>query len=164
MRGVPGIVEGIKSTTIAKVDRPGIAERYQPFGWHGAKVPEEPIHVDTEDPMGAGEESARIGKVARTSLMDDDLRLREGCGDITDAAGMVQVDVRDDDCRQVIGADAELVEPSDDHAGRTGCARLNQTRTTAADDVARGDALVSPHPRIEMEDLVPQCLNWACCV
>jgi hypothetical protein len=71
--------------------------------------------------------------VPRAELVHDDLGGRVGAGDVAHAARVVEVDVRHDDGREVVGADAVLRKRLADDWRRTRGPRLDERRGVAED-------------------------------
>lgn len=135
------------------------ADGADPLGSDRSQIAEESIHVVSEDPMGTREQLGRIDEVAGALLLNDDLGMREGRGDVAHAAGVIEMDVSDHDRGEILRADAEGGE-GPDHLGRAARgSRLHQAWSAAADEVARGDALVSAHAGIDVEHVVPEILD-----
>ena len=63
---------------------------------------------------GARDQARRIDQVARADLVHPDLRARIRLEERPDAAGVIHVDVGDDDVGEVVGADAKGLEPRQD--------------------------------------------------
>jgi hypothetical protein len=94
--------------------------------------------------------------VPRAALVHDDPGRREHGGDVSGAARMVEMDVRDHDRRQVVGPHPEPGQGVADHRGRRRGSRLHQARPVPPDQVAGGDPFVPGHPGVDLEDLVSQ--------
>ncbi len=62
-------------------------------------------------------------------LVHDDGGLRERVSEVAHAAGVIEVDVRDDDRREVVAADPQLRQRRDHGAGRPGGAGLDEARS-----------------------------------
>ena len=135
---------------------PDVAEGADPGGVGRGEQPEDVVEDAPEDAAGAGHQPLGVDEVPGAALVDDDLGAGEHRGQRAHAAGVVEVDVRDDDRREVAGADAQRGERGlHDRRGRRG-ARLDQAGPVAADEVGRGDAGVAGHLRVEREDLVAE--------
>ncbi len=159
VRRVAGVVEGVEAPAVPEVDRADVAEHHQALLWNREEVAEQSVHVVAEDPVRAGHELAGIGEVTSASLVHDDLRVREGCGDVADSAGVVEVDVRDDDGGEVGRVDAELGEGADDEIRGARRAGLDEAGPAAPDQVAGRDALVAAHAGVDVEDVAAQVLD-----
>ena len=103
MRRVSRVVKGLQATTVTEVDLSGVTQCGQTFRGCGDQRTEEPVHVGAEDPHGACHEFGGVRQMARTTLVHNDLGLGEGGGDVTHSTGMVQMDMRHHDRREIVG-------------------------------------------------------------
>jgi hypothetical protein len=94
--------------------------------------------------------------VTRAQFVDHDLRPREHAGDVTHAARMVQVDVRDHHRGQVAGPHAQRGERVPHHRCRWSRPGLHEARTVGADQITGGNLAVSRHPGVDLEHVVPE--------
>src|SRR5438132_12134111 len=104
--GVPMGVEEAEPVASAQVQLvPGAGDQ-QPAGGHRLGHAIVGLQVLAEDHSRAGDQPARIDQVARPALMHHDLRVLQMPQEDPRAAGVVQVDVRDDDVGDVGRRDA----------------------------------------------------------
>ena len=99
-------------------------------------------------------ELGRIGEVTRALLVHVDRRVRKGAGHVAHAAGVIEVDVGDGDARQVVGADAERVERSQQLRHRRLAAGLHQHGLGTLDEVAGGDRRPPAEQRVDLQHAV----------
>src|SRR5690606_32802576 len=155
--GVAGRVVRGEAAAGAQVDLAGLAHRADPAGVGGAHLAEEHVQLVAPDHPGRAHQPGGVGEVPGAALVHHDLGPGEHPGDVADAAGVVEVDVGDDDGGQVGGADAEGGQAVPEHLGRAGGADLHHAGPLGADQVAGGDARVAGHPGVDGEHLVAQC-------
>jgi fructose-1,6-bisphosphatase/sedoheptulose 1,7-bisphosphatase-like protein len=86
----------------------------------------------------------------------DDLGPWKRGGEIAHSSGVVEMDMGDDDGREVIGADAERVEGVHNLPRGSRGTGLDEARTLAADEIARGDAVIAAHLGVDEPDLVAE--------
>ena len=87
-----------------------VVEDVDPLGSGGVEPAVERVEQVAVDHGRRAHEPGGIGEVAGAALVHVDGGVRERPGHVADAAGVVEVDVGDDDAGQVVGADPEGVE------------------------------------------------------
>ena len=112
--------------------------------------------------MGARDEFCGVGEVPSTSFVDNDLCSWEQLGKIPDASSMIEVDVGDDDCCQIVWIDPERGELGQDDGRRTRGTGLDEARFAALDEVAGSNAFVAPHARVDHEHVVAEIDDIGC--
>ena len=154
--GVAGGVERLEPPTAAEVDGVAVGEGAHARRVGGEQAPEQLVEHRSEHPGSACQQAARVDEVAGAGRVHDHLRPGECRGQVADAAGVVEVDVRDHDRGEVVRPDAQGLERADHLVGRRGRARLDERRTLASDQVAGGDPVVPAHPGVDEPDVVPE--------
>ena len=79
--------------------------------------------------------------MARPFLVHVDRRVRKGPGDVSDAAGMIEMDVGHRHPAQVSGRHPELGERLQEHRDRALASRLDQQRRVPVHEVSGGHPL-----------------------
>ncbi len=128
MLGVPGRVVALQLSPASQVDHARALDRANPVGRGRRERAEEGIEFVAVHHSRAGHEPGRIGQMPGAQFVHDDLSAGEHPGDIADAAGVVQVDVRDHDRGEVVRADAERGQGIPDHRSRGRGAGLDEAR------------------------------------
>ena len=127
---VPGGVVALQSPPVPEVDHAHVGQRAQPVGVHRDHGAEEHVERVPVHHSRARHQPRRVGQVPRSLLMHHDLRAAEHLRDVPDAAGVVEVDVRDHDRGQVVRPDPERGERRLHHRSGGGRPRLHQARPT----------------------------------
>ena len=96
---VPGAWNASSRRPSPEVDESRRAQGADPGRVGRPQVAEEVDRARAEHAARAGEQALRVDEVTGAGLVHDDLRAREGLGEVTDAARVVEVDVRDHDRR-----------------------------------------------------------------
>src|SRR5581483_2833992 len=81
--------------------------------------------------------------------------VREGAGDVADAAGVVEVDVGDSDASEIRGCHVQLAERSQQRVDRRLASRLDQDGLGPFDQVAGGDVVPAAEQRVDLDDARP---------
>ena len=156
MLGVTGGVVAVQAPAAAEVDGPDIVERDDAVGGNGNEHAEKPVKRGAIDHPGTGHQPARVGEVPRAPLVRDDLGRREHRGDVAGPARVIQVNMSDHDGGQVVGADPEPGQCVTDHRRGRRRPGFHQARPVGPDQVAGRDPVVSGHPGVDLEYLVPE--------
>ena len=114
MLGVARGVDHGQEVAVAELDAVAVGCRHHAVRGHGQHpavqaVQERPVH-----PRGAVDEARRIDQVPSSALVDHHGGPGEGGGHVTDAPGVVEMDVRDDDPAQVQRAESRVSERGTD--------------------------------------------------
>lgn len=80
------------------------------------------------------------------------LGLGKGAGYVSDATGVVEVDVSDHDAGKFTGNDAELTETGEEDLDRALAARLDEDGARALDKVTGAHLLPAPEQSVDLDD------------
>ncbi len=152
MRRVPRRVQDLEGP-VTKGDRVPVRDGPQPVGRyrvHRTEQPPEPLLP--VDPPRARQQLAGVLEVWRAPFVDPHRGLREAGGKRPDASGVVQVDVRDHDVRQVPFPDPQRAEPQRDGVDGGGGTGLDQDGLAGSDQVGGGDHGPPRHPCVDAQD------------
>ena len=100
--GVPGRVVTRQRPPAAQIDRPRLVDRTDPLGWRRQQLAEQLVQLVAVDHPRAGHQPGRVGEVPGAAFMHDDLRARVRLRQVADSAGVIEMDVRDHDRRQIL--------------------------------------------------------------
>src|SRR4051812_33593586 len=92
---------------ITEVDAVDVVESANARRRCGQQVAENPVHHLAVHAPGRRDEAFGRHEMTGTALVYDDFRVGEGGREVTDAAGVIEVDVRHHDRREISGTDAE---------------------------------------------------------
>ena len=138
---MPGVTMGVEEAepvASAQVQLVPGARDHQPSGGHRLGNAIVGLQVLAEDHSGAGDQPARIDQVARPALMHHDLRVRQMPQEGPGAAGVVQVDVRDDDVGDVARRDAQVGQRLQPDGDAPAGARFHDRGPGRRDQISRG--------------------------
>jgi hypothetical protein len=136
-----------------EIDPVAVGERAQPVARHRIDGAEEGSHLRLAVQAGrARDELRRLGEVRRAALVHVHVREGEAFAQAADPAGMVEVDVRDDDVGQIVRPDAESFEPGDDRFDRRSWSGLDERRSGRVEQVRGRVPLASPVERVDGGD------------
>ena len=127
-----------------------VAEHLDPRGVGRRQPPVERVEQVAVDHRRARHEPRGIDEVAGALLVHVHGGVRERRRHVADAAGVVEVDVRDDDGAEVVGADAHRVERRQQRGHRRLAAGLDQHRGRPVDQVTGGHPLPAAEERVEL--------------
>ena len=154
MRCVTWRVEDLE-LAVTHPDQVAVAERSHASVVHGLGWSEELPHLPfTPDASGARDESGWVDQVGRASLVDPHGCAREALGELTDSAGMVQVDVGEDDVGERARFDPQVIEGRGDRLDRCSGAGLDEGRFGGVEEVGGGVARPAPHEGVDRPDAV----------
>jgi hypothetical protein len=105
---------------------------------------------------GARHQPVRIDEMPCTDLVHPDRRAGVPLEERTDAAGVIHVDVGDDDVRQLVRLDAEPIQRNDDAVVVGARSRLDQRRLGRLDEIDRVQLALARHHRVDRSDAVTQ--------
>jgi len=154
MRRVPRRVEDIE-LAVAHADHVAVMERSHSFLIHGLRGSEELPHLSFTPHAGrARDESRGVHEMRRPALVHPHRGRREARRELTDAAGMVEMDVGEDDVRECVRLDPQAIEGGGD--GLDGCPRagFHQRRFGGIQEVRGGVARLATHERVDRGDAV----------
>ncbi len=153
--GVPWGIDEHEFAAVAHVDPVPVTRGDKAVLRDRGHAPVEAIEQRAVDARGAVDEPARVDEVARAALVHDHGGVGEVGGEVPDGAGVIEVDVGDDDPAQVGRAESEGVERRV-HGGdarlRSG---LDQCGHRPVDQEPRGELIHAAQQRVELMD--PGC-------
>ena len=141
--GVAGRVRDVPGPFPPARERLAAAQHEQSVLGHGDDLPPQALHVVAVEACRAGDEPGRVGEVARAALVDGDDQVRPAPHERPGRAGVVEVDVGEQD------------RPRDAAAERRDERRLARLRAGIDEDVA--DAVAAddvPAPQVQDVDLL----------
>ena len=143
----------VVSVRLASIgDRLAVLEHVDALGRRRVEPAVERVEQVAVDHRRAVDEPRRIDEVAGALLVHVHGRVRERPRHVADAAGVVEVDVRDRDAGEVVGRDVELGQRGEQRGDRRLAAGLDQHRLAALDQVAGRDVLPAAEQRVDLDD------------
>ncbi len=150
--GVARRVDGGQGAARADLYLLAVVEHVQPLGRGGVEPPVERVEQRAVDEGGGVDEAGGVGQVPGPLLVHVDAGRREGAGHVTDAAGVVEVDVGDGHPGQLGWPHPDLGQRRQQHGHRGLASRLDQHRRRALNEVAGGDVLPAAQQGVDLED------------
>ena len=136
----------------AEVDGVAVVKDMHPVRGGRLQASVEAVEQAAVNLTGRRDQPLRVDEVPRTALVDVDHRRAKRGRDVSDAAGVVKVDVRDQDGGEVVRAETELGESFEDDRDGALAAGLDEDRVGPGKEVAGGRLLPTAKQRVDFED------------
>ena len=157
VRGVAGRVHG-GQRAVTQIDPRRRRRRTQALGRHRDHRAVERAHpVLAIGARGARHQPVRIDEVPGADLVHPHGRARVPFEERADAPGMIHVDVRDHDVREVVRSHAEAIERRDDAVVSAPGPGLDQRGLRRLDEIHRVELAFPGHHRVDRGDLADRC-------
>ena len=150
--GVSRRIDQTEMASPAEVDAVAVGGGHQPVLGHREHATVESVEKRPVDQRGAVDQPGRVGEMAGAALVHHHGGLGEGTGEVTDRAGVIEVDVGEHQPAQVGAADAGGFESGDNRVGAAPRAGLDQRGLRSVDQESRGDTAPSPDQGVELPD------------
>ena len=137
----------------AKRDPIALCDRSDPLGRNGFDGPEQRRHrLRPVDGGHAREQAGGVGEVPCAAFVHPDRRVREAFGDAPHTSGVVEMDVRHHDVREVGAPDSETFETCHDGFERRRRSGLDDRRLVRVEQVRGGGASAAAEERVDRGD------------
>src|SRR5579875_1854928 len=161
--GMSRRVVALEAAPAAEVDAAVLGDGPDAPGRRRRERAEQLVERVAVDHPRTGHQPGRVGQVPRAALVHDDLRRREHLRDVARPAGVIEMDMGDDDSGEIAGPDAEAGEGIPDHRRGRPRSGLHQAWPVTADQVASRDPVIAGHHRVDLEYLVPEVHDRGIC-
>ena len=149
--GVSRRVHGHEAASRAHLNLLAVVQDMEALSGRRVEAPVEGIEQRAVDAGGGIDQACGVRQVAGALLVDIDRGGGKGAGDIADATGVVQVNVRHRDAGQLRRTHPDLLQRSEQHRYRRLAPRLDQHRRRPFDQVAGGHPLPAAEHGVDLE-------------
>lgn len=150
--GVSGGLHHAQAAPRADRDLMPVGGLYHPIGINGLQSAVERSQARPMDSRCARDQPVRLGEMADAPRVNDHPRAREFVDQPPGGAAVVQMDMREDDPGEVIGADPCLSDRLEGGGRRGLCPRVDQCRTLPFDEKRGGNAGLASEEGVEHLD------------
>ena len=137
----------------SRLQRLAIGERDDPVFGHRHDLAPERVHAVAVEPRGGTDQPRGIDQVRRADGMHEDLHVRLLAHDRPGAAGVIEMDVGDEDLGQLRGVESRRLDPGIERGESRGRSGLDQGQLVrSGQQVGVDDSVPALEPEIDGPD------------